>query len=100
MATFEAEMTAFSSVGGKVQTRRIDVPDKELAGNLKADLERIFHWGQNDVQPQECPSLSVGDVVHYGDKRFIIAAVGFRELKPDEKGGLNEGYGFRLVKDS
>jgi len=100
MATFEAEMEAFRQKGEDLKIRKIDVPDKDLTGNSNVDLETIFYWGQNDVQSRECPSLSVGDVIHYKEKRFVVTGVGFQELKPDEKGGLNKGYGFLLVKDS
>lgn len=57
--------------------RAIDVPDDELTGDLDHDLEQIFYWGQNEFQPRNCPSLSVGDVVKYLDKRWKCEGTGW-----------------------
>lgn len=53
-------------------------------------LGLVFHWGQNDFQPQHVPSVSVGDVIRvktidaYGNetglRRFAVMPAGFREI--------------------
>ena len=92
MTNFEVEMAAFD----KGNIRIVQVPEKEVTGVTDRDLERIYHWGQNDFQPKMSPSVSVGDVIRYEKKRYIVSTVGFSEIPPEEKGGLEKGYGFKL----
>ena len=93
MATFEVEMAAFAN--GAI--REVDVPEREIKEKSDEEiLERIFHWGQNDFQPRQLPSVSVGDVVRMKGKRFMVVAVGFKEIGKDEKGGISGGYGFNI----
>ena len=56
--------------GSRATIREVDVPMSELtlAGHLGFDgktylLDRIFHFGQKEVQPRPCPSLSTGDII-------------------------------------
>jgi hypothetical protein len=75
MASFEVEMHAFQS--GAIRVVR--VPLDELDGIPEHDLERIFHWGQNDFQPtvDRC-SVSMGDVVRYNGDRWVCEMVGWK----------------------
>lgn len=47
-------------------------------------LELVYYYGQNEFQPREMPSVSMGDVVHYQDRYFLVAVCGFKELTPAE----------------
>jgi hypothetical protein len=51
------------------------------ASEEQALLDQVFHFGQNDFQPQRHPSVSMGDVVELENSKFyVIQAVGFKEL--------------------
>lgn len=75
----EVEMLAFEDEG---QVRVVDVPDEEWsrAGSHEHKLDLVFKYGQNDFQPQKIYSVSVGDVVHLGGKRFRVGGCGWNEL--------------------
>ena len=80
MAMFEVELRAFK----QGQIRQVEVPDKELVGkNDLGALELIFKYGQNDFQPMQLPSVSMGDIVRYGGKRHLVLGVGFSEVPND-----------------
>jgi hypothetical protein len=73
---FEVEMNAFAD--GKI--REVRVPGEEMlkAGSVDDVLELVFHFGQNDFQPvQGLPSVSVGDVIRYKNKRYEVDCFGF-----------------------
>jgi hypothetical protein len=71
--------------GLSVKMREVNVPNTELTGEVEHDLERIFHWGQNDFQPQRCCSVSVGDVIVYAnDKLWLVGCVGFVEITDEQ----------------
>jgi hypothetical protein len=75
----EVELIAFG--GGRL--RQVEVPAAELAGcSIEEQLERVFYYGQNDFQPRPMPSVSVGDVVRLGGKRWRVASFGFDEVLP------------------
>ncbi len=77
----EVEMRAFGD--GKI--RVVEVPANEAEGESEAGLlDLAFKWGQNDFQPQQMPSVSVGDVVRVGGKRFLVEGVGFAEVREGE----------------
>jgi hypothetical protein len=98
MAKFEVEMVAFKSQGEDYGIRTVEVPDKELTGKWENDLERVFYWGQNDFQPQRTPSVSCGDIIRYEGRRYLMKAIGFEEVGPDEKGGFLKGYGLQRIE--
>jgi hypothetical protein len=66
-------------MGGAIRT--VDIPAAELvSAGLSEVLELAFRYGQNDVQPKQFTSVSVGDVVRYQGRRFRVASNGFEEL--------------------
>lgn len=108
----EVEMVAFKEEGKDFGIRTVEVPDSEAA-RLPEDklLEAIYLHGQNDLgelrhiqqflpahallmkQSKKFPSISVGDVIRLDGRRFLVGAMGFKEISPTEKGGWKEGYG-------
>jgi hypothetical protein len=80
---FKVRMLAFGDPG---DVREVDVPDEELSRKTTKTtqqnfvLELIFKYGQNDFQPQQMPSVSMGDVIEYEGKFFAVCALGFRRL--------------------
>jgi hypothetical protein len=72
----KVHMLAF---GAPNEFRYVDVA--EPSENTNELLEQVFHFGQNDFQPQQHPSVSVGDVVELeGPKYYLCRGVGFKEL--------------------
>jgi hypothetical protein len=74
----EVEMWAFAQ--GKI--RQVEVPDEEMAlsKDVHARLEQVWYYGQNDIQPQQIPSVSMGDIVRLDGKRWIAVMIGFEEI--------------------
>lgn len=68
---FEVEMLAFE--GGKI--REVEVPDDD-----ERLLNLVFHYGQNDFQPLPICSVSVGDVIRLGNRKFRVDSLGFSEV--------------------
>jgi hypothetical protein len=56
-------------------------PFKVDGGNVERILENVFHCGQNEFQPVAgiC-SVSVGDVIEYNSKNYLILPAGFYVL--------------------
>ena len=86
--TIEVEMQAFG--GGRIRTVVIPIAEgvgqtteSPLWRDLTTDqkLDHIFYYGQNDFQPvaNHC-SVSVGDIIRLGGKRYRVDAVGFTEI--------------------
>ena len=85
-------LLAFGRYG---EYREVDIPEAEeglaapyekpLPGdNGHTFLERVFYWGQNDHQPQDKPSVSVGDVVEKWGKYWLCVPVGWKELSESQ----------------
>lgn len=80
--------------------RSVDIPNSTSKKGL---LDAVFYWGQNDFQPQQLPSVSVGDVIELPNGELHrITSIGFKQLPrgadPLELLGMDaikEGYGFR-----
>lgn len=76
------------------QIREVEVPDEDLREMpTSIVLKQVFHWGQNDFQPQQLPSVSVGDVIHLEidmvggnmqDSNWLVVSLGFKELTDEE----------------
>ena len=82
-------MFAFADEGDRNTVRYVDVPQDYVEGTNPHDfLELVFKFGQNDFQPQNIYSVSVGDVVQLGDKYFIVMGAGFKEISKEEFDGL------------
>lgn len=82
MKQFTVKMLAFGEPG---EERIVDVPLLEVDGKpIEDQLERVFYWGQNDFQPQQHPSVSVGDVVVVGDEYWRVASTGFQQLTQEQ----------------
>jgi hypothetical protein len=75
---FVVEMLAFGDPG---ELRTVEVPYSAMHGQDEATIrELVFHFGQNDVQPQQHPSVSVGDVLRMYGQRWIVKPAGFELL--------------------
>lgn len=51
-----------------------DLPNQDDPYDMDYVLNEVFHLGQNDFQPKDVRSVSVGDVV---ELRFRVESVGF-----------------------
>lgn len=66
-------------------TRFVDVPRGEVVASDLETLEAIFMYGQNDFQPVAGkPSVSVGDVIEFERKLYLVKPVGFAEITTEE----------------
>ena len=76
---FQVKMSRFGD--GKMRT--VVIPTEELKGTVEADLNKIYHYGQNDfaVVEQKLPSISMGDIIQYDDALHIVRATGFTMLE-------------------
>lgn len=77
MAKFNVHMTAYEPA----RVRVVEIPDDRLFDSVDHDLELIFMYGQNDFQPQNMCSVSVGDMVEYKGKLYTCAPNGWDEVK-------------------
>lgn len=81
--TFKVEMLAFISHGmEREKFREVEVPSALIKKNDNRNLENIYKFGQNEFQPKQCRSVSVGDVIHYKGRKFMVNDTGFLELGP------------------
>lgn len=78
---FQVEMLAFGNWG---EIREVEVPDNLVTDNTDEMLENVFHYGQNDFQPQQHPSVSMGDVIRLDGQKFLVCDFGFRPLTQTE----------------
>jgi len=87
-------MLAFQDKG---MIREVDIPDDEYdeSGHMEI-LELVFKYGQNDFQPRQCPSVSVGDVAQIDGKYYVCSGVGWRSVTKSE---FNEMSGNRSVAE-
>jgi hypothetical protein len=66
--------------------RHVDVPDSKVIVTKSVDglLELIFYYGQNDFQPQQVCSVSMGDVAEIGNEFYRCEMVGWRLITEEE----------------
>ena len=84
---FNVLMLAFS-FGKENEVREVEVPDERIKNNVNvADdaniavvLDLVYHYGQNDVQPKQHPSVSMADIIVYNDEKYLVCSAGFRRL--------------------
>jgi hypothetical protein len=85
-------MSAFAeeSYPSDIQIREVDIPNQEweqVADRNKLDdrLELVFHYGQNPIQAvPQCYSVSVGDVIEFFGKLYMVMSLGFREITEEQ----------------
>ncbi len=76
----KVHMTAFGNPG---EVRMVEVADP--SPNEDGLLNQVFYYGQNDFQPQQHPSVSMGDVIETASgKLYLIKAIGFKEITRGE----------------
>ena len=80
-------MSAYST---KNDIRTVEVPDNEITPKTTVNqmLALIYHYGQNDFQPQNHPSVSVGDVVGLEGDYYMVLGIGWKKLTESEFKGL------------
>ena len=90
----DVHMLAFAEKRGVVRKVVIEKQDLTLveqgvnAKGLEPILSEVFKYGQNILQPQDCPSVSVGDVIQLADRHFMVAPIGFKEITKEQFDGL------------
>lgn len=78
MKTYNVELLAF---GKPNEFRPVQLSDKYDDYDGEDILDLIFHWGQNDFQPIPGKySVSVGDVAHIGEDKYLCMPIGWRKL--------------------
>jgi len=70
--------------GSYNDVRVVEIPSKEMTGDQDKDLDVIFKYGQNDFQPRERRSVSVGDVIYHNDMYYRVESCGFKQIYPIE----------------
>ena len=78
---FHVEMLAF---GRPEEIRIVEVPNDKITEDTNRNLEMVFEFGQNEFQPQNHPSVSVGDVIQYNDEKYLVKNIGFKKLTETE----------------
>jgi len=82
MTTLKVELLAFDS---QERIREVTLPQTfEEYENEDHILEATYHFGQNDFQPRQMPSVSAGDVIYFKNKKYLVKNVGFKELTEEE----------------
>ena len=74
-------MLAFGDPG---EIRMVEVPDDRWTDNNEKNLDIVFQYGQNDFQPQNHPSVSVGDIIELDNQFFMVRPIGFLGLTHDQ----------------
>lgn len=67
--------------------RNVNIPDYEFTeadGIPEQILELVFEYGQNEFQPQEIASVSVGDVANLDGVYYMCAPMGWDKISKDE----------------
>ena len=66
--------------GGTVRAVQIGAEEWGTAKTIKEQLDLVYYYGQNDVQPRPIPSVSVGDSILLGGKEYGVLPNGFKEV--------------------
>jgi len=82
LTIFQVKMSRF----GNGEMRTVVVPTEKLTGTVNADLNEIYHYGQNDfaLLEQKLPSVSMGDIIEYDNALYIVQGMGFKKLDGKE----------------
>ncbi|MCK9575709.1 MAG: hypothetical protein WC979_02340 [Candidatus Pacearchaeota archaeon] len=101
--TFISYQTAFCKKDASVirpAIRIITVDSSELTGIADEDLEKIYKYGQNCNQPSDtCYSTSIGDIIVYENKTYLVAPVGFIEKGTFPANNLPSSFIFDLENE-
>jgi hypothetical protein len=75
----KVHLTGYGEPG---QIREVEIPRQSRESTSIHDiLDLVFHYGQNEFQPKQCASVSMGDVIEPSDgELWIVAAVGFKRI--------------------
>jgi hypothetical protein len=73
MAKITVLLLAFS------EEKRV-VTFEEKVDTVREKLQLVFHYGQNENQPQAHPSVSVGDVAFVDGDFYVCQSVGWAQL--------------------
>jgi len=81
-----------SALGSKNDIREITIPDEEITPKTTIEELRVkaFHYGQNDFQPKDQPSMSAWDVLELKGKYYICRGIGWKEISESEFKGLSD----------
>ena len=77
----KVHMLAFGKPG---EIRTVVVPNAEWPADTDKNLGLVFHYGQNDFQPQNHPSVSVNDVIQIEDGYWVVRPIGFMGVTPEQ----------------
>jgi hypothetical protein len=83
-------MFAFAEPNDRSKIRKVFIDDTKAEYASQDELlEAVFHYGQNDFQPQQIPSVSVGDVIQQNNKYFMVKSLGFEEISKEQFDNLS-----------
>ena len=81
----KVHMTAFAEPG---TIRMVELPHYTNLDDQGAErfLDIVYYYGQNDFQPQDCCSVSGGDVIELDDGRLFIIQLpaGYKEITKEQ----------------
>jgi len=86
VVTCSVELRAFARHESMIKVRPVAIDIQEFleAESLEEQLELIFMYGQNDIQPvYGAYSVSCGDVIVVGERKFKVIGAGFKEVDSD-----------------
>lgn len=75
----EVEMLAY----GNGQIRNVSIDGSFRNKPIKEVLNAVFLYGQNEIQPSNLPSVSIGDIAHYKGLH-IVRCHGFGKISKKE----------------
>ena len=93
-------MYAFNDHKGVIRYVEIIEDVTTISKDISSILELVFYWGQNIHQPRECYSVSVGDVIAFNNKYYMILNCGFKEMNREEFEVLEVPTSFTALKES
>ena len=77
----KVHMLAFNDNG---TVRYVDIPEAPDMADKGDMLDLVFKYGQNDFQPQQMTSVSMGDVIELNGEYWMVVAVGFKQHTAEE----------------
>jgi hypothetical protein len=84
-------MFAFADEGDRSKVRHVQIPISPGKQNpiaseaeLSSVLEMVFKYGQNDFQPLNFPSVSVGDVAEIRGEYYMVTGQGWKKMTKEQ----------------